>query len=121
VIQYDDVLPLLHEACPTYGLSEEASRHDDRNGHYVNIWFFVSHLVRLLGEGRTEDFPTVFEVVDRVLAEGDHEARGLISNGFLLDLTSPEVFAVAAIAPEDFVLWLGPRARSDHNVQGLDG
>jgi hypothetical protein len=119
VIRYDDVLPLLIEACPGYGLSEEASRHDDRNGHYVNIWFFVNHLIRLLMEGRAEHFPLVFEVVDRVLAEGDHEARGLISNGFLRDLTAPEAFAVAPVRPRDFVAWLGPRALADHNVQEI--
>jgi hypothetical protein len=72
VIGYDDVLPLLLEACPTYAASE-----------------------------------------------GDHEARGLISNGFLRDLTSPEAFAVAPTGPEDFVPWLGPRALSDHNVQKI--
>jgi hypothetical protein len=119
VIRYDDVLPLLLEACPSYAPSDEASRHDDRNGHYVNVWFFVSHLIRLLGEGRTEQFPLVFEVVDRVLGEGDHEARGLISNGFLRDLTSPEAFVGAPTGPRDFVLWLGPRALSDHNVQKI--
>jgi hypothetical protein len=121
VIGYDDVLPLLSGACASYADSDEAARHDDRNGHYVNIGLFVSHLIRLLEDGNVDHFAEVFDVAERLLSEGDEEARRLLSDGFLHDLTSSELFVASPVEPRDFLPWLGRQTRRDQHVQRLVG
>jgi hypothetical protein len=57
VIGYDDVLPLFFGACPSFAVSGDAASHDDRDGHFVHVARFVSHLIRLLEEGCADAFP----------------------------------------------------------------
>jgi hypothetical protein len=119
VIRYDDVIPLLLGACPSYADSAEAASHDERNGHYVGMEYFVTHLIRLLDEGDTDAFPEVFAMVEMVLLEGDGPARGLITYGFLQDLRSPNLFYQTSVEPNDFLPWIEFRARRERNVRRL--
>ena len=119
LIPYDDVLPLFAAACPSYPTSPEAARFDDADGHFVHMAVFVEHLIRLLDAGLTEHFPEVFAVAERVLVEGDDEARSLVTAGFLRDLTSIDLYGATPTGPSDFVPWFGPEARRDPHVKPL--
>ena len=119
VIRYDDVMSLLFGACPSYAVSDEAASHDNRNGHYILMEYFVTHLIRLLEVGHTDSFPAVFGVAERVLLEGDGQARGLVTYGFLEDLTSAELFYTPSAKPSDFLPWFGSQACRDHHVRRL--
>ena len=65
-IDYLDVLPLLRGAIATFAGSVESAAVDPGNGEYVNITYLVRHLIGRLAAGRTEDFPAVFAVIERV-------------------------------------------------------
>jgi hypothetical protein len=52
-------------------------------------------------------FPAVFDVAKRVLSECDEEARSLVCDGFVGDLTSTEMFVATSVTPTDFLPWLG--------------
>lgn len=119
MIGYDDVLPLFSAACPSYEASPEAAKFDERDGPYVDLGCFVTHLVRLLDEGKTACMPAVFAVVEQVLVEGDEEARHLVTGGFLSDLGSPTSYEGSSVQPRDFAPWFGPQARCDRHVRFL--
>ena len=72
-IEYLDVLPLLRGAITTFARSVESAGVDPDNGEYVNITHLVRHLIGRLAAGQTEEFPAVFAVVERVLADGDRK------------------------------------------------
>ena len=62
-------------AIATFARSVESAAVDPDNGEYVNITHLVRHLVGRLAAGRTEEFPAVFAVVERVLADGDEASE----------------------------------------------
>ncbi len=118
-IEYLDVLPLLRGAITTFAGSVEGAAVDLDNGEYVNITHLVRHLIGRLAAGRTEDFPAVFAVVERVLADGDREAQSLMVAGFFEDLLNVDAYTDTICQPSHFGLWLGPRARRVRSVASV--
>jgi hypothetical protein len=118
-IEYLDVLPLLCGAITTFAGSVDSAGVDPDNGEYVNITYLVRHLIGRLAAGRTEDFPAVFAVVERVLADGDQEARSLMVAGFFADLLNVDEYTGTICQPSDFGPWLGPRARRVRSVASV--
>jgi hypothetical protein len=88
MITYSDVLPALRRACCTYEASIEAAVVAPDDGEFINIGYFVEHLIRRLDEGETCGFTAAFSAIEQVLADGDSEAFSLISDGFLDDLAN---------------------------------
>lgn len=119
MITYDEVYPLMVAACPSYAGSKPAVWADENDGEFLRIGQLVRHLIVLLEDADFESFTAVFGVVEWVLAEGDAEAKSLINNGFLDDLTSPEMYAHSTCRPADFLPWLGPEAGQHPSVQRL--
>jgi hypothetical protein len=119
MIDYADVLPLLIAVCRTYRGSMEETMVDHENGEYVQIGYFAAHLIRLLDEGATEDFPAVFGVIESILKEGDADARSLVGDGLLDDLTNPGLYEGDRARPIGFLPWLGTRTRSEGPVRAL--
>jgi hypothetical protein len=113
VIQYDDVVAFLIEACPSYERSPERAGVDDRNGEYIRVTGFVKYLIRLLDEGSTDSFSSVFGVVESVLEGEDSAAIDLIQAGFFEDLADPGLYEDTRVQALDFAPWFGPRARRD--------
>jgi hypothetical protein len=62
---------------------------------------------------------TVFGVIERILEEGDDEARVLLTGGFFDDPTSPNLYDESPNDPRDFVPWIWPRPREPPSVQPL--
>jgi len=118
-IEYLDVLPLLRGAITTFARSVDSAAVDPDNGEYVNITYLVRHLIGRLAAGRTEDFPAVFAVVERVLADGDQEAQSLMVAGFFEDLLDVDEYTDTICQPSDFGPWLGPRARRVRSVASV--
>jgi hypothetical protein len=88
----DDVVPLLLQACPSF--AEPWSRSLWRNLatdppgarlHYADASDFVRHIVGLLVKGETAELPSVFAVIERLLIDGDADARELAQIGYLED------------------------------------
>ena len=119
MITYLEVYPLLVAACPSYVGSKPAVVVEEGDGEFIRVGQLVRHLIQLLDHDDTESFTAVFGVVDWVLTEGDAEARSLINNGFLDDLTNPEMYGDATCRPADFVPWLAPMAKRHPAVRRL--
>ena len=110
-IGYDEVLPLLVSACPSFPASDEARQVDEADGEFLHVGHFVAHLIALLARHDAGAFPAVFATVERVLVEGDDEARNLVEAGFLDELGRAQSYAGSGVAPEGFLPWLGDRTR----------
>jgi hypothetical protein len=119
MIRYLDVVPKLRAACPSFDASHEAAFMEPEAGEFVHVGHFVAHLVVLSGEGRSESLSAVFEVVERVLVEGDLEARSLVVAGFLDDLTNLDFYRFGHQGPIGFEPWFRPYTRRVPSVAAL--
>jgi hypothetical protein len=104
---------LLIAACPSFEDSPEAQTYERGLGEFILMASFVSHLIRLVEAGQTNSFPQVFQVAERILLGGDGEARSLITDGFLRDLGSAEMYEGSSVRPADFLAWLWPESRRE--------
>ena len=106
MISYLEVYPLLAAACPSYEGSEREVLADERDGEFLRVGQLARHLIGVLAENKPEEFTAVFGVVEWVLAEGDSEARSLLTGGLIDDLTNPDFYTDAATTPHDLLSWL---------------
>jgi hypothetical protein len=108
MITQDQVLPLLLEACLASREALEADRvlWGGYIGPFVDMTAFVRFLVDCFERGETDCFPAAFATIERVLAEGDMEARNLAVVGFIEDLQNLGHAHEAA-----FMAYLGPLGR----------
>jgi hypothetical protein len=114
VIDAVELRTLLVLACPSSAVvwsspdNEDADAPGGRLG-YIDAGDFVRHLVSLQLAGDTSDFPAVFDVIERLVLEGDPYVSTLAVFGYLEDL----LFTVASpqLDPErDFRPWLRPES-----------
>lgn len=105
-------MPLLLEACPLF---EPAWRQHlewwkgEEPGIFNDTGEFAVYLVESYGRGETSEFERAFSTVERILREGDDEARGAASVGVL---ESVQVSATHhPFGPGAFLQWLGPLGR----------
>ncbi len=110
----DEVVPGFLAVCP--GVTPRWERHlefwedEPVRGHYNDISVVAHHLVDRFAAGDTSEFPGVFELVERCLAESDEQVQELIVVGLLEGIqntASHQAFGMAVFEP-----WLGPRSRA---------
>jgi hypothetical protein len=53
---------------------------------YLGVSVFARHIVNLYEAGKTESFPAMFRLIERLIVEGDEEVRSLIIIGLLEDM-----------------------------------
>jgi hypothetical protein len=70
---------------------------------------FVRHLVTLEAAGEREEYPTVFDLIERLVAEGDDYVENLATVGFLEDLQNGNMHPTGS-SPDVFVPYLRPRS-----------
>jgi hypothetical protein len=86
---------------------------------YIDAGDFIRHLVSLRVAGRTEEFPAVFDVIERLACEGDDYVRNLAVIGHLEGMQMIAVTS-AGLDPEiDFRPFCRPA--SDAWWQRLNG
>ena len=103
------VMPLIFEACP--GFREGRNRHEgavrgEEGGLYVNMAHIAGYLVRSYSQGNTQEFPSLFALVERLLAEGDDEVQQALSVGLVEDIQN--VASHESFGASVFKQWLGP-------------
>lgn len=105
------VLPLLLEACPGFRTTWEKHIEnwgDDEPALFIEAGEFARYLVDGVQDNRTDCFPAAFAVIERILIEGDDDAKVLASIGLLEDL---QTLALNTLPdPETFLHWLGPES-----------
>ncbi len=83
------VMPALLESCSSFHNAWDlhlAEWGDEERGVYIDVGVFSDHLVGLLERGDTQEFPAVFDTVERLLREGDDDVVNVVKIGFLEDL-----------------------------------
>ena len=86
-ITKSEAFTLLLEACPDAHVAWEEHKLD-YEGEYedlscLGMAVFARHVVELMESGGTESFPVVFQLIERLIVEGDEEVRGLAIVGLL--------------------------------------
>jgi hypothetical protein len=88
MIEQEQVMPLLLEACPSFEerwaayLSEEYAAGDERL-IYCELGEFARHLIDLASSGNVQEIPAIFEVIERLHLEGTPYVRGAATIGLL--------------------------------------
>jgi len=105
--------PLL-AACPSFtpawaGFNAEWDDEPGDPPHYTALGDLARHLVERLRSGITEEFPAVFQVVERWHCEGDHYVREAATIGLLEGIQHSERHA--GIDPGEFERWLLPESK----------
>ena len=114
-----DVMPLLLDACPSFASRWAAAETDNlyedeatapRRLHYMDAGDFVQHVVQLRLDGDTSTFPAIFDVIERLLVEGDAYVRNLGTIGYVEGFQMLVVTAAGLDAERDFRPWLRPES-----------
>jgi hypothetical protein len=111
MLRKGDVFPLLLDACPSFRPEWDDERSywgaEIASGH-VGIIGFPAHIIDLFLASRTECFPAVFALVERMIVDGDGGVQDLATAGLLEDLQNMAVNE--GIDVDSFVPWLAPQA-----------
>jgi hypothetical protein len=113
MIAAHEVVPLLREVAPGFEPVWQAERawwRKEEPGRYIETGWFARYLVDAFAEGRTAEFPAAFETIERILRDGDQEARDLAGIGVLEDIQTIASWRPFGSGP--FFDWLaGPLSR----------
>lgn len=111
VIAKEQVVPLLLEACPSFGEQWTRSIADavyEEGLLYVDLGEFAHHLVELVRAGTTSEFVAVFDVVERLHVDGDSYVKEAVTIGLLEGLQN--VAGNKGVDPQRFAPWLKPES-----------
>jgi len=110
-------MPLLLDACPSFAESwreaEQQNADDESLGgrlYYMDAGDFIRHLVSLLLANDTSEFPAVFDVIERLILEGDPYVSELAVIGYLEDCQMMTVTSAGLDPERDFRPWLRPES-----------
>jgi hypothetical protein len=109
-----EAFALLLQACPN--AQEAWNEHllewegEHETVPYLGVLVFARHIVDLYEAGKTKSFPAVFQLIERLIAEGDEEVRGLAIVGLLEDVQN--IASWKDFGYEVFTQWLEPNSRA---------
>ena len=109
MVHKTEVMPLLLETCPSFydKWAEHRKYRNEEQFMYEDLTALAHHVVELLREGKTEEFSSIFEVVERLIIEGDDEVQEAIVIGLLEDIQN--ISLNTKLDPERFVTYLKPQ------------
>ena len=108
-IAKSQVVALLLEASPSARPAWEkhlASWKGEQAGDFNDVAVFAHHIVDCYAKGATAEYGALFATLERILREGDGEARRLAAFGVLEDIQT--LASHQPFGPDAFVGWLGP-------------
>jgi hypothetical protein len=112
-----DVMPLLLRACPSFALvwAEVEGENVDEDSPanrlgYLDAGDFVRDLVALKLSDQTKEFPAVFEVIERLICEGDDYVQNLGVIGYVEGFQMMTVTAAGLDPDSDFRPYLRPKS-----------
>lgn len=86
MIARDEVMPVLLEACPSYGARWSSYRADSDFQDdllYIHLGDFACHVVDLLGRGELTEISAISAAVERLHTDGDPYVREAATIGLL--------------------------------------
>lgn len=112
MITQDQVIPLLLAACPGF---EPAWREHLQwwggveRGIFNDTSVFAEYIIDCQIAGNTGDFEAAFAALERILNEGDENARAAASIGALESIQVQSTHY--PFGPSAFLRWLGPKSK----------
>ena len=108
----DELVPLLLKACPS--ATEAWEDHlkfwsSEARDDFLDMAVFAHHVVNAFNQGRTEEFPAFFELLERMLVEGDQQVIDLAIAGLIEDIQN--IASHRQFGYRVFEKWLGPTSR----------
>jgi hypothetical protein len=117
VILADEVMPLLLDACPSFEQAWCESQVEDADDGsstgrvgYLDAADFVRHLAKLRLANDTNEFPAVFDVIERLVLEGDQYVSELAVIGYIEGFQTMTVTSRGLDPEQDFRPWLRPES-----------
>ena len=107
MINREQVIPLIVEACPSF--RQVLSQSDDKDLPYVVLGDLARHLLGMYRAGQTNEFCILCELVERLHLDGDPYVKELATIGFLEGIQN--VWANNGEDPENFCRFLLPESR----------
>ncbi len=116
MVRMSEVMGLLLKACP--GFQPEYEEYLERfygpdipeeSNLFVDGAQFNAYLVKAVGEGRTECFPAVFALAERLLDVGDRDVQNWVVVGLLEGLRNH--LSWTSLGYDVFLPWMGPQSR----------
>jgi len=112
VIERGDVPQLVLAACPSFEepwrTVEAENLYDGERLYYLDAGDFIRHLVDLRLRGRTEEFDSVFRMIEQLVVDGDGYVSNLGVIGYLEGLQMATVTSAGIDPEEEFRPRLGP-------------
>ncbi len=111
MINKNDVMKLILEACPSYNVRWiEHSKFNYSNGEeqllYLDAGDFACHIVELYKKGEIKEFKNIFNVIELLHIQGDDYVKEAATIGFLEAIQN--VASNNDLNPEDFIKFLKP-------------
>ncbi len=107
-------MPLLLNDCPSFSerWREHLALYGDEQVFYMDLGAFVDHIIDLYEQNQTQEFPAIFDSIERLHVEGDDQVRDGAILGLLEGIQNtagnrgidPEVFA-PYLKPESAKWW----------------
>jgi hypothetical protein len=111
VIETNQVLEILVQACPTFEVARDEHLAEYGNDVlYVAAGEFARHLLSLQQEGANLCFAQVGETIERMHTDGTPEVKELATIGILEGIQN--VWGHSNVSTEEFLQYLGPESRS---------
>jgi hypothetical protein len=113
VITHSQLFPLLLEACPSYEadwkkfLAEYADEPDKLS--YVALAQFAQHLSHVLASGDQQSLRRVFDLLERLIIEGDDAAQEATVVGIIKNLQNEHLHQ--RTKPDDYLPFLLPESQ----------
>ncbi|MGH9941193.1 MAG: DUF7674 family protein [Pyrinomonadaceae bacterium] len=82
--------------------------YEDEDLLYVDLGEFAHHLVELHKANRTDEFPAMFEIIERLHLEGDAYVKEAATIGMLEGIQN--VAGNSGVDPEEFFRFLKPES-----------
>ena len=112
MIDASQMIPLLLHACPS--ISDKWQEHLEywdgaEAGLYNDVAVFAHHIVELYKQGKTDEFPAIFNQIEQFILNGTEEIKSYAIIGFLEDVQN--IASHESFGYDVFVDWLPPASK----------
>ena len=112
MIKKEQVILLLLEACPSFTQKwkEHSADWEEENLLYIDLAEFNRHLIELHKSKKNDEFPAIFDVVEKLHTEGDDYVREAAAIGLLEGIQNLASHSENGVNAEEFVQYLKPES-----------
>jgi hypothetical protein len=111
MITKDKMIPILIQAAPSFTEIWESNKNDFEDLPYMHLNQFGRQIVQLVIDGYTEEFPKIFEAIERLHLEGDEYVKEAATMGVLEAIQNHALDR--KIDPKIFEKYLLPKSREN--------